>query len=341
MLQRLSSGRKGFVVPATLVSALLLCSLSPRALSAAGAAESVQVVRVVDGDTLVLRSVGTVRLIGIDTPETVDPRKPVQAFGMEATAFLRQLVQGQPVRVEYDTQRFDKYGRTLAYLYLPDDSFVNLEMVRQGYAHAYLNYPFRHMEEFRGAEREAREAGRGLWGQHSTEQSAVSAASVPMRVWVNTSSRVYHCPGTRYYGNTARGEYMTESEAQQSGNRAAYGRSCGPASAPTPVETSAVEAARPTSCDSDRQSPDGHKRGDGVGQSHVEGLPLPGYALLRQYEARCLHVGIRRPEWRLPGRSGPSVLVVSADSRVLRTRRIPTACRSQFIQVRASTAMAG
>jgi micrococcal nuclease len=70
-----------------------------------GAADSVQVVRVIDGDTLVLRNVGTVRLIGIDTPETVDPRVPVQAFGKEATTFLRQMVEGQAVRVEYDTQR--------------------------------------------------------------------------------------------------------------------------------------------------------------------------------------------------------------------------------------------
>ena len=276
MLQRLSSGRKGFVVPATLVSALLLCSLSPRALSAAGAAESVQVVRVVDGDTLVLRNVGTVRLIGIDTPETVDPRKPVQAFGMEATAFLRQFVQGQPVRVEYDTQRFDKYGRTLAYLYLPDDSFVNLEMVRQGYAHAYLNYPFRHMEEFRGAEREAREAGRGLWGQPSTEQSAVSAAPVPKRVWVNSNSRVYHCPGTRYYGNTAHGEYMTESEAQQRGNRAAYGRFVRTCTRADANRNAGCGRRWPTFRDRDRQSPHKQERNDGLGQSRVEGLPLPG-----------------------------------------------------------------
>jgi micrococcal nuclease len=196
---------------------------------------------VVDGDTVLLRDVGTVRLIGIDTPETVDPRVPVQAFGIEATSFLRQMVEGQVVRLEYDTQRFDKYHRTLAYLYLPDGSFVNLEMVRQGYANAYLDYPFRYMKEFRSAEREAREAGRGLWGPHTTAQSAVSAVSAPVRVWVNTASRVYHCPGTRYYGSTARGEYMTESEAQQNGNRAAYGRACGP----VPASTSAAEAAAP------------------------------------------------------------------------------------------------
>ena len=226
MHRRLSSGRRtGFVALTTLVAALLLSSPSSRALSAAGRAESVEVVRVIDGDTLVLRDIGTVRLIGIDTPETVDPRVPVQAFGKEATEFLRQMVEGQAVRVEYDAQRLDKYGRTLAYLYLRDNAFVNLEMVRQGYAHAYLNYPFRHMEEFRRAEREAREAGRGLWGQPPA-QTVVNAPSVPTRVWVNTASKVYHCPGTRYYGNTKQGAYMSESDARSRGFRAAAGRQC-------------------------------------------------------------------------------------------------------------------
>jgi len=77
--------------------------------------------RVIDGDTVVLSSLGTVRLIGVDTPETVDPRKPVQVFGKEASAFTTQLLLGKHVRVEYDQQRTDKYRRTLVYLYLSND----------------------------------------------------------------------------------------------------------------------------------------------------------------------------------------------------------------------------
>ena len=188
------------------------------------------VTRVVDGDTVVLESLGTVRLIGIDTPQTVDPREPVQAFGLEASAALRAMLTGKQVRIEYDQQRTDKYRRTLGYLYLLDGTFVNREMVRQGFAHAYLTYPFRFMDDFRAAEREAREAGRGLWGD-APRQSATGATPAPAQVWVNTGSGVYHCPGTRYYGNTARGEYMTETEAVSQGHRAANGRACGPITA--------------------------------------------------------------------------------------------------------------
>jgi micrococcal nuclease len=105
-----------------------------------------------------------VRLIGVDTPETKDPRKPVQYFGKEATAFTQRLVEGKRVRLEYDQQRVDKYGRTLAYVYLDDGTFVNAEIIRQGYGFAYTRFPFRYLEQFRQWERDARESGRGLWG---------------------------------------------------------------------------------------------------------------------------------------------------------------------------------
>lgn len=119
--------------------------------------------RVVDGDTVVLDGGERVRLLGINTPESVDPRRPVQYFGKEASKFLKTLAEGRRVRLEYDQDRSDRYGRTLAYLYLDDGTFVNAEIVRQGYGFAFTRYPFRHMEEFRRLEREAREQGRGLW----------------------------------------------------------------------------------------------------------------------------------------------------------------------------------
>jgi micrococcal nuclease len=122
--------------------------------------------RVVDGDTVVLETIGIVRLIGVDTPETVDPRRPVQYFGREAATFLRSMLEGQSVRVEYDQLRLDRYRRTLAYLFLPDNTFVNLEIVRQGYGHAYVLYPFKHLELFRAAERQAREGAKGFWRPH-------------------------------------------------------------------------------------------------------------------------------------------------------------------------------
>jgi micrococcal nuclease len=121
------------------------------------------VVRVIDGDTIMLDGKERVRLIGVDTPETVDPRRPVQHFGREASAFTRRMVQGKRVRLEYDQERKDRYGRTVAYVYLDDGTLLNAEIVKQGYGHAYTRFPFRYLDQFRRYEREAREQGRGLW----------------------------------------------------------------------------------------------------------------------------------------------------------------------------------
>ncbi len=122
--------------------------------------------RVSDGDTVVLIDGRRVRYIGIDTPELHHPTKPVQYYAREAAEFNRQLVEGKQVRIEYDLERKDKYGRTLAYLYLPDGTFVNAELVRQGYAHTLTIPPnVRHADEFTQLQREARTARRGLWNK--------------------------------------------------------------------------------------------------------------------------------------------------------------------------------
>jgi micrococcal nuclease len=129
---------------------------------------SLLVMKVVDGDTLKLSDGRTVRLIGVDTPETVHPTKPVQYFGKEASAFTKRLAEGKTVTLEYDQQKIDKYGRTLAYVYLPDGQMLNAEIVKQGFGFAYVKYPFQRMEEFRSYEREAREASMGLWADDGT-----------------------------------------------------------------------------------------------------------------------------------------------------------------------------
>lgn len=138
-------------------------------LRARGASRYAYVARVTDGDTLVLRDGERVRLIGVDTPETVHPTKGVQYFGKEATAFTRGLVLGKRVRLDADSANAhlghkDKYRRTLAYVFLPDGRLLNAEIIRQGYGFAYTRFPFERLEEFRRYEREAWEAGRGLWG---------------------------------------------------------------------------------------------------------------------------------------------------------------------------------
>ena len=131
------------------------------------------VVRTVDGDTIVAKLDAepetdfTVRLLGIDTPETVDPRKPVQCFGKEASTKLRELVSGQRVRLESDPQadERDKYGRLLRNLVAEDGTDVNAFMVREGYAHAYLSFPLNRQrkEELHDLETMAREQQLGLW----------------------------------------------------------------------------------------------------------------------------------------------------------------------------------
>lgn len=126
------------------------------------------VTRVVDGDTLIVTGPTgppiRVRLLGVDTPETVDPRRPVQRFGHEASAFTTRLTLHRQVRLTYDVTRFDRYHRTLAYVWLvPDGTFVNAEIVRQGYGFAYTRFPFQYLRWFRDIEREARQAQRGLW----------------------------------------------------------------------------------------------------------------------------------------------------------------------------------
>ena len=90
------------------------------------------------------------------------PRRPVERFGREASAFTKRMVEGKKVLLEYDQDRRDRFGRTLAYAYLEDGTFLNAEIVKQGYGHAYTQFPFKYLEEFRGYEREAQEAQRGL-----------------------------------------------------------------------------------------------------------------------------------------------------------------------------------
>jgi micrococcal nuclease len=127
------------------------------------------VVRAVDGDTIMVSAEGKVwdiRLLGIDTPETVDPRKPVQCYGPEASHFTKQLVTGRRVVLRYDRDHRDRYGRLLAYVYLASgpDPFVNARLVRLGYARTFPFAPnTEHAAEFAALERQAALAGRGLW----------------------------------------------------------------------------------------------------------------------------------------------------------------------------------
>lgn len=154
----------------------------PAAPGGAGLGEGGAVIRrVVDGDTIVAR-IGTssadetIRLIGIDTPETKKPNTDVECFGQQASDRLHELLpEGTTVRLERDAEARDRYDRLLAYVYLPDGTFVNLAMVNDGFA-APLTIPpnVAYTEQFTAAGRTARTEGRGLWsscgGAHERER---------------------------------------------------------------------------------------------------------------------------------------------------------------------------
>ncbi|MDD5222454.1 MAG: thermonuclease family protein [bacterium] len=148
------------------------------------------VFRVVDGDTIVVNYQGQkekVRLIGVDTPETVDPRRPVQYFGKEASNFTKRMLTGKQVRLEFDQNKRDKYGRLLAYIHLslaqakdapdcmvksgPAEFDFDASLISCGYGHAYTRFPFARMDKYRDLERQARFSNRGLWaGGNSYEK---------------------------------------------------------------------------------------------------------------------------------------------------------------------------
>jgi micrococcal nuclease len=124
--------------------------------------------RFIDGDTIEVQMNGTkekVRFIGVDTPETHDPRKTVQCYGAAAADFTKKTIDNQPVRLEADptnTDR-DRYNRLLRYVYLSNGTLVNAEIIKQGYGFAYIGFPFTKMEEFKQYQKDAQTQNRGLW----------------------------------------------------------------------------------------------------------------------------------------------------------------------------------
>jgi micrococcal nuclease len=195
--------------------------------------------RVIDGDTVELESGEKVRYIGIDTPETLDPRKPVQCFGKEAAAKNRELVEGKRVRLEKDVTDRDKYSRLLRYVYV-DKTFVNLELVKQGFALSYTYPPdVKYQDLLVAAEKEAREAGRGLWNSCPVPKENVGLSPTGIQVSNMdsgckikgnigaTGEKIYHLLGCGSYDKTkideSRGEkwFCSEDEAVSVGWRKA------------------------------------------------------------------------------------------------------------------------
>lgn len=226
--------------PSVRQSAVTTEATSTSALSLANSSERAIVTRVIDGDTIELTDRRRVRYIGIDTPETVDPRRPVECFGREAAGENRNLVEGKEVRLEKDISDVDRYGRLLRYVYV-DDQMINEVLVRGGFAHASTFPPdVKYQDQFRNVEREARDNNRGLWEgctltnpTNLTNDSKKETQSEGCIVKGNISSsgeKIYHLPGCGSYDKTSidesKGErwFCSEDEAQKAGWRKA--RNC-------------------------------------------------------------------------------------------------------------------
>ena len=220
MTRRIHIVRRHPAALAVVLALVLLVPLGHALRSGDVGGDRVFVAQVVDGDTIRVLRGGkrvTVRLIGIDAPETNHPNKPVEPWGPQATAFARQALDGQWVTLEYgEGPRRDRYHRTLAYVRLADGTLFNETLVRLGHARAYTRFPFAYKDQFRAAEREARDARRGLW--------SLTAAQPAGPVIGNRRSRVYHLPGQQHYDAVSRKNrvyFNSEEEAAAAGYRPA------------------------------------------------------------------------------------------------------------------------
>ncbi|MHB8843257.1 MAG: thermonuclease family protein [Nitrospirota bacterium] len=219
---------------AVTLSLLILSCTFTDPFSAAAAdpppAERVLVTDVADGDTISVlrgRRQETVRLIGVDTPETGRPDTPVQFYGPEAALFTRRSLLEKRVRLEFEAPgrpggATDKYERTLAYVFTDDGKNFNLELVRRGFGRAYTRYPFHYQAAFVKAEQAARRAGRGMWNKE--RRAAWSDPARRGKVIGNIRTEIYHVPGQRSYdsiGEKNRIYFGTERDAQDAGFRKA------------------------------------------------------------------------------------------------------------------------
>jgi micrococcal nuclease len=232
---------------------LSLTIFLPSAFAATAQTEQGRVTSVVDGDTFKVKlgkKIETVRIIGIDTPETKDPRKPVQCYGKEASKKLTKFLRGKTVTLEKNpAEDRDKYKRLLRYVLLKNKD-IGASMIEEGYAFSYKQFPHPRLEDYNELEKEAQGVNKGLWGsvcqynisgastssvKSQPKSSASSAASstpaaTSCVIKGNISSKkekIFHVPGCGSYSATqideAAGEqwFCSEQEAVAAGWRKA------------------------------------------------------------------------------------------------------------------------
>ncbi|MDA3840145.1 MAG: thermonuclease family protein [Patescibacteria group bacterium] len=201
---------------------------------------SYKVIDVIDGDTIKVNidnQIKTVRLIGIDTPETVHPEKPVECFGRESSQKLKELLSGAEVYLEKDKTQdnLDKYSRLLRYVYRNDNLFINKWMIENGYAYEFTyEIPYIYQNDFKEAETSAKNNKLGLWSDdvcidfdsQPTEENK-KYCLIKGNISYNTGEKIYHHLGCDEYEktiiNTAKGEkwFCSEEEALKAGWRVA------------------------------------------------------------------------------------------------------------------------
>jgi len=201
---------RGLRLPLALVGLLLLAIVSQRHFVPPKKAAGLRVVKVVDGDTVLLSDGRTLRYIGIDTPERGQP------FYEAARNFNRKLVEGKSVELEFDVERYDHYGRLLAYVFVRDERgrriFVNAEMVRNGFARIYTKPPnVKYADLLLRLQEEARRNRRGLWSVYKPSRSPVIG---------NRRTMVFHrpsCPAVRQISPQNRIRFRNATEALEQG----------------------------------------------------------------------------------------------------------------------------
>ncbi len=157
-------------------------STSPTPILAMQNQGLVKVTRVIDGDTIEIEGGQRVRLIGIDTPETVDPNRPAGCYGTDASSFTKAQLEGKEIKLEKDISETDQYGRLLRYVWLGDTLF-NETLVKEGYAQVSTYPPdVKNSERFLAAQKEARDNNRGLWSTCQNTPAPSTSVSTPKPV---------------------------------------------------------------------------------------------------------------------------------------------------------------
>ncbi|MBO8171283.1 MAG: thermonuclease family protein [Bacillaceae bacterium] len=183
------------------------------------------VTAVTDGDTFTLDEKWKVRLIGVDTPEMKGKTEEERMLAQKATDFTKTYLLGSEVRLKYDIEKKDHYGRLLAYVYLDDGTFFNELLLKEGYAQVMTVPPnVTYAEHFLSVQKEARDHNRGLWAIQDLDKPYVDEDGRPLiKGNINSSGeKIYHMPGGRYYDQVKPEKWFkTEREALDAGFRKA------------------------------------------------------------------------------------------------------------------------